>query len=312
MSGAPDPDSVDICVNTGTLSQDGHDSGSWELTAADSLIQSWPWNEAADNLNLETAIGVQWPNSERQRCKTVPDSEARDLCQKLTELSNALCKDAHQVVHRPQAILQPSSYLVDGIIQRTLGSSGTLRSLLDELRMEASNDRGLLTPASLQLRNPTAGNVIPVGPPSTGGSVGIEQLDHHLNMIMALHIVTSYVCLNCIFKAILNCIFSAVSDGSEGQLSSLPGIQMEGLACDNDHLRVRLFAETCMHLATGIHKRLEALAAEGTLGLGFSRLVDMILGRGTREQKQEQADIDIRAIKDLCSQISTALEDKTW
>lgn len=257
MSIAPDPDSVDICISTGTLSQDGHDSGPWDLTAADSLTQSWPWNEAADDLNHETAIGVQRPNSERQPSKIVPDSEARDLCQELTELSNALCKDVHHVVHRPQATLQPSSCLEDGIIQRTLRSSGTLRSLLDELRMKASDDRGLRTPASLQLPNLTVGNAISVDSTSTGGSVRIEQLDHQLNMIMALHIVTSYVCLNRIFKAILNRIFSAVSDGSEVQLSSLPGIQMEGLACDNDHLRVRLFAETCMHLATEIHKRLE-------------------------------------------------------
>lgn len=85
---------------------------------------------------------------------------------------------------------------------------------------------------------------------------------------------------------------------------------MEGLPCDNDHLRVRFFAETCMHFTTGIHKRLEALAAERTMGFGFSGPIDMVLGKGFRDQKQEQADIDIRAIKDLCSQISSAIEDK--
>ena len=335
MSSASDPDTLNLCINTGTLSQDDHDSGFWDLTTPDSLLQSWPqnvecppapsiieksasnatpsiFNETADNPNHEIATVAQRPNSERQRCENVSGPEAKDLYEKLTELSNALCKDVHHVIHRLQAALQPSSCLEDGIIQRIFRSSETLRSLLDKLRMKASNDRGLLTPTSLQLPHPTAGNITPVGSIGTGGSVGNEPLDHHLNMILALHIVTSYVCLNRIFKAILNRIFSAVSDGSVGQLPRLPGIEMEGLPCDNDHLRARLFAETCMHLATGIHKRLEALAAEGTMGFGFSRPIDMVLGRGFRDQKQEQADIDFRAIKDLCSQVSSAIEDKAW
>ena len=335
MSSDPQPDTLNICTDTGTLSQYDHDSGFCDLTTPDNLLQSWPWdfeyppapsmgekgasnatppvfNETAHNQNNETATVAQRPTNERQRCENVSGPEAKDLCQKLTELSNALCKDVHHVIHRPQAALQLSSCLEDGIIQRTFKSFETLRSSLDELRMKPSNDRGLLTPSSLQLPNPTSGNITPVGSTSTGDSVGNEPLDHHLNMILALHIVTSYVCLNRIFEAILNRIFSAMSDGSVGQLPGLPGIQMEGLQCDNDHLRVRFFAETCKHFTTGIHKRLEALAAEGTMGLGFSRTIDMVLGRGFRDQKQEQADIDTRAIKDLCSQISSAIEDKAW
>lgn len=79
-------------------------------------------------------------------------------------------------------------------------------------------------------------------------------------------------------------------------------------AGSSDHLRVRLFAETCMHVATGIHKRLEALALEKTLGCGFSRPINMALGRGSCDE----ADVDIRGIKVLCSRISSAIEEHTW
>lgn len=230
MSSAPQPETLNIGTNTGTLSQYDQDSGFCDLTMPDNLLQSWPWdveyppvpsmggksasnatppvfNEVAHNPNGETATVAQQPTSERQRCENVSGPEAKDLCQKLTELSNALCKDVHHVTHRPWAALQLSSFLEDGIIQRTFKSFETLRSSLDELRIRPSNDRDLLTPFSLRLPNPTSNNITSVGSISTGDPVGNEPLDHHLNMILALHIVTSYVCLNRIFKAILNLIF---------------------------------------------------------------------------------------------------------
>ncbi|KAI8627218.1 hypothetical protein F5Y19DRAFT_443616 [Xylariaceae sp. FL1651] len=344
ISGSVDPNNLDVCLNDGAISQDNQQPGFWDLEP-DNSLQSWQWSSliekstptadaplsdsAAAGANPESMTVTQRPSSGTQEWRDVSGKDERDLCQKLTELSHELCKDVHRVIYPTGGAHQPSDYLENGttLIERTFRSSEKLRSLLDELRMKASTDQGLRTPSSLQLSHPRSfvGGSANTTADHLGIGTGIgatELPDQRLDMILGLHVATCYVCLNRIIKNTLSGIYSAVSgendQGGGGsssqkrggqQLPRLPGMKMEGLPCDNnDHLRVRLFAEACMHVATGIHKRLETLAADGTMGLGFSRPIGMVLGKGSREQ----SDIDIRAIKDLCAQISSAIEDKEW
>lgn len=235
-----------------------------------------------------------------------PWTDRTDLCQELAELSHSLSRDVHGLLTDGRLAARQnssSSLVLDGtsLTRRTFKSFETLGSLLDELRLKKHRPQALLTPISTR-RSSTMTGARPIV---------AQSADRHLNMLMALHIVTSYACLNQILKHTLRSVHATVSqsaNGSMGQLPRLPDILVEGLPGNSDHLRVRLFAETCVHVATGIHKRLEALAAEDTLGCGFSRPINMALGRGLCEE----SDDDIRDIKILCGRISSAVEEHAW
>lgn len=303
----------------------GHDDpGFWDLSPGD-MMSSWAW-EVEDLPGMATteketssadvaalgdavdtavapppAVGNSW-------------SDRIDLCQQLADLSHLLSRDVQGLLMDES--LSPRQTSSGGLgleensrIRRTFKSFETLGNLIDELRMKTHNSQGaMLTPVSTR---GSSTRPSPVSKEGAGRIASAEAPDHHLNMVMALHVVTSYVCLNHILKHTLSSIHAAVSQSANGsvwQLPRLPGIQIEGLPGNSDHLRVRLFAETCMHVATGIHKRMEALALEKNLGCGFSRPINMALGKGSCDE----ADVDIRGIKVLCSQISSAIEEHAW
>lgn len=234
----------------------------------------------------------------------LPWTDRADLCQQLADLSHSLSRDVQALLTGPRlaAPQHPSSSSLasDGasLTRRTFKSFEILGSLLDQLR--SGRDAPAVLLASTGARRPSA-------------RAQVEPADFHLNMVMALHIVTSYKCLNHILKHTLRLVHAtaaqgAAPNGAMGQLPRLPEILVEGLPGTSDHLRVRLFAETCVHVTTGLQKRLEALAAADAVGAGFSRPIEMALGRGLSEDSGG----DVRDIRTLCSQISSAIEEQAW
>ncbi|KAK2008306.1 hypothetical protein LZ32DRAFT_566848 [Colletotrichum eremochloae] len=273
-----------------------------------------------------------------------------DLCQKFANLSYALSRDLQILSSSPSLSLSEADlgpeHDSSSCIQRAFKSFETLKSLVDELRIKTqqspqapSQTEALLTPNSDRGLSDvcfTGKDAYQLGggfwaTPSTMIAMTPQVrpcVDHHLDMIMALHILASYVCLNQILKHTLGSILATVvsqkkgaGDGPEASsagkplslLPRWPNIHIEGLAKDDDHLlRLRLFAETCLHMATGIHKRIESLAAptKDTMERGLSRPMRTVLGRGGG--LCGEYDVDISGIKLLCSQISSAIEKHAW
>ncbi|KAF6837169.1 hypothetical protein CPLU01_03281 [Colletotrichum plurivorum] len=336
---------------TATFDQDH--SNFWPLSPGD-IVSSWDWDEE----NLPGLLSVDKGTSSSSNggaplnCKaadaaiahTPPldvgnnanSSERACLCQRLADLSHSLSRDVHGLSSSLKGS-DPNSLEQDGDdrIQRAFKAFETFGSLVDELRTTTTTRNlqaqaeSLLTPVSNSRWSTfsSGNNVCQHG--SRGAQASSKTTtaevsacaDHHLSMILALHIATSCACLNEILKRTLGSIHAALVSRQEGagsfsagqlpRLPRLPGIiRIEGLPGDSDHLRVRLFAETCLHVATGAHKRIELLAAAvgDTMRCGVSRPLDMVLGRGSCDESH----VDIHGIKLLCSQISSAIEEHAW
>ncbi|KAF6813200.1 hypothetical protein CSOJ01_04711 [Colletotrichum sojae] len=343
---------------TATFDQDHPDF--WPLSPGD-IVSSWDWDEenlpgllsvdkgtsSSSNggapLNCQAADVAIAHTPPSEVGNNATSSERTCLCQRLADLSHSLSQDVHGLSSSlersdPEYLGQDG----DDRIQRAFKAFETFGSLVDELRTTTTTHNlqaqaeTLLTPVSNSRWSIfSAGNDVcqhggrGAQPSSKTTTAEVSACaDHHLSMILALHIATSCACLNEILKRTLSSIHAAlvsrqeggkVSGGSAGSSSAgqlprlprLPGIiRIEGLPGDSDHLRARLFAETCLHVATGAHKRLELLAAAvgDTMRCGFSRPLDMVLGRGSCDESH----VDIHGIKLLCSQISSAIEEHAW
>ncbi|KAF6809746.1 hypothetical protein CMUS01_13615 [Colletotrichum musicola] len=325
----------------------------WPLSPGE-IVSSWDWDEenlpgllsvdkgtsSSSNggapLNCEAADAAVAHTPPSDVGNNATSSERTCLCQRLADLSHSLSRDVHGL----SSSLERSDMNClgqdgDDRVQRTFKAFETFGSLVDELRTTTTTRNlqaqaeGLLTPVSNSRWSIlSAGNdVCQHGGRGAQASSKMTAADvpacadHHLSMILALHIATSCACLNEILKRTLGSIHAALVSRQEGagplsggqlpRLPRLPGIiRIEGLPGDSDHLRVRLFAETCLHVATGAHKRLELLVAAvgDTVRCGFSRPLDMVLGRGSCDESH----VDIHGIKVLCSQISSAIEEHAW
>ncbi|KAK2002127.1 hypothetical protein LX36DRAFT_688399 [Colletotrichum falcatum] len=345
--GAPSP-GLAASTERGRTATAGEDYSDFWTSCSDDMLPSWEWD--GENLSGLVSTDKDTPGLGSNGV-TAPDDEVadaavtqtsppdvgfhphrgdhlRDLCRQLADLSHALSQDAQSLSSSspsssPEADLD-LKHVGSSCIQRAFKCFEALKSLTDELRIKTQQNpparpraEFLLTPNSNW--SPSGIFFTEKDAYQLGGSY------HHLDMIMSLHIATSYVCLNQILKRTLASILAAVvsqqKGGGGGPGSSAvgkplllwPHIQIEGLAGDGDHLlRVRLFAETCLHVATGIHKRLESLAAaaKDTIGSSLSRPMMMVLGGGG--DSCGDLDVDIRGIKLLCSQISSAIEQHSW
>ncbi|KAK2052677.1 hypothetical protein LY76DRAFT_526190 [Colletotrichum caudatum] len=269
----------------------------------------------------------------------------RDLCRQLADISYRLSQDAQSLSSSsPSSSLGADlglKHVAGSCIQRAFKCFEALKSLTDDLRIKTQHNPqarpqadALLTPNSDWSRSGVLftekdgyhlSGSCQTGPGTTPTDEVRPSTDRHLDMIISLHIVTSYVCLNQILKRTLGSILAAVLSQQKGggdgfgtsstgkPLLLWPDIQIEGLTGGGDDLlTVRLFAETCLHVVTGIHKRLESLAAaaKDTMGSSLSRPMMMVLGGGG--DSRDEFDVDIRGIKLLCSQISSAIEERVW
>ncbi|EFQ36368.1 uncharacterized protein GLRG_11513 [Colletotrichum graminicola M1.001] len=363
-SGGPGASSSGPATSTerGRTTTAGEDYSEFWTSCSNDMLPSWGWNGEdlsglistnKDTPSLSSAGGVASLDDELAGATVTqtspPDIEIhppqgdhrRDLYRQLADLSHTLSQDAQGLASSSLGADLDLKHVGSSCIQRAFKCLEALKSLTDELRIKTQHSLQalpqadvLLTPNSDWSRTGVfftekdadhLGRSCQTGPGTTTTADVRPGTDRHLDMIMSLHIVTSYVCLNQILKRTLGSILAAVvsqqkggGDGSgssstEKPLLLWPDIQIEGLTGDGDNLlRVRLFAETCLHVATGIHKRLESLtsAAKDTMGSSLSRPMMMVLGGGG--DSLDELDVDIRGIKLLCSQISSAVEERAW
>lgn len=259
----------------------------------------------------------------------------RGLCRQLADLSHALSQDVQYLSSSPPSSSPGAEVGLghDGAscIQRAFKFLEMLKSLTEDLRMRTrqslkarSQAEALLTPNS-DGRSSSVSTSKETFPPveSSAATEVCPPADHHLDKITTLHIVTAYVCLKQILISTLRSILASVAcqqnaTGPGPVTPSMgnrrwPDVGVEGLAGDGERfLRMRLLAETCLHVATGIHRRFELLAAAVKKTLGFSLSGPLMMVSGSGSCSCGECDADIRTVRLLCRQVLFFIDEHAW
>ena len=226
------------------------------------------------------------------------------VCRQLGELCRTLSQDASNVLSSPDSAKKWFDGAAEDartLVARSLNSAKLLHELLETFRCRES------TAVAHQRTNPptTANRVLLAG----------EVPDYGMEMIAALHMVTCFLCLRRIFRAILTRVLNVIkSGGASADELTLPEIHVEGLPYfDNGHLRSRLFVQVCLHVMMGFHSRLAQLAAEKSIQspllVAFAgQLSTGPEGNGSNDWMAQLVQADSHGLKELCADIINAID----
>ncbi|KAK1973643.1 hypothetical protein LZ30DRAFT_742896 [Colletotrichum cereale] len=209
------------------------------LVSADKGTASWSSTGVAAIVDETTAATVNQTPPADVGIQPTRGDHWKDLCRQVTDLSHALGRDVQSSWPSPPSSTSRANlglgYEGNSCIQRAFQFCETLKSLTDELRIKTrqspevpSHVEVLPTPNSDLSSSSvsfTSKSICQLGgscrashnPTTMTTTAEVRPTaDYHLDKIMSLHILTSYVCLNQGLKRTLGSILAAVISQQKG------------------------------------------------------------------------------------------------